>query len=173
MTDEVQTFYFEGDGRFPNSRLPALVYRHALQPDCHAMSEAFAANGWSNAWLDGIFTYHHFHSITHEVLGIASGEVQVMLGGPSGRTITLVSGDVIVIPAGVAHRNVGQTDMLEVVGAYPGGATYDTRRGNPAEYEAVKAAAALVSLDISDPVTGGDGALKRLWAKEPMTRQRM
>ena len=46
------------------------------------MARAFAAHGWSNAWRDGIFGYHHFHSIAHEVLGIASGEVRVMFGGP-------------------------------------------------------------------------------------------
>ena len=128
------------------------------------MIKAFAANGWSNAWRDGIFTYHHFHSVAHEVLGIARGEVQVTLGGPAGRTATLSAGDVVVIPAGVAHRNVGQSNRLAVVGAYPGGADYDTRRGDPAEYEVAKEAAASVSPDVGDPVTGGDGALKRLWA---------
>ena len=51
------------------------------------MERAFAANGWSNAWRDGIFRYHHFHSTAHEVLGIAAGEVRVAFGGPSGREV--------------------------------------------------------------------------------------
>ncbi len=162
--DEPEAFYCQDDGRFPNSRLPALVYRHALPPDRRAMAEAFAANGWSNAWLDGIFTYHHFHSITHEVLGIASGAVRVMLGGSGGRTVAMEAGDVVVIPAGVAHRNVGQSVDLAVVGAYPGGADTDTRRGDAAEYQAAKRAAAAVSPGVSDPVTGGEGALASMWA---------
>ena len=165
--DEPETYSFADDGGIPNSRLPVLVYRHALPADHDAMTKALATNGWSNAWLDGIFTYHHFHSIAHEVLGIASGEVRVTLGGPTGRTVNLSAGDVVVIPAGVAHRNVGQPGRLEVVGAYPGGADYDTRRGDPAEYEAVKKASALVSPEVNDPVTGSEGALKRLWAVEP------
>ena len=163
-------FYCQDDGRFPNSRLPALVYRHVLPPDHRAMTEAFAANGWSNAWLDGIFTYHHFHSTAHEVLGIASGAVRVRLGGPGGRTVAMGAGDVVVIPAGVAHRNVGQSDGLEVVGAYPGGADTDTRRGDAAEYQAAKRAAAAVSPRVSDPVTGGEGALGSLWVGEASRR---
>jgi uncharacterized protein YjlB len=103
-----ETYLFADDGRFPNSTLPVLVYRSALTADAGAMVRAFAANGWSNAWQDGIFTFHHFHSISHEVLGIAQGEVQVTLGGPSGETVTMRAGDVVVIPAGVGHRNVGQ-----------------------------------------------------------------
>ena len=95
---------------------------------------------------------------------IASGEVEVKLGGPAGRTLTFGPGDVIIIPAGVAHRNVGQSGPLQVVGAYPGAADYDTRRGDRAEYQDSKKAAASVKYQVSDPVTGGDGALKRLWA---------
>ena len=44
--------------------------------------------------------------------------------------------DVVVIPAGLAHCNMGQSADLLVVGAYPGGSDYDIRRGDPAEYEA-------------------------------------
>ena len=80
---------FADDGRFPNSSLPLLVYRAALPPDAEAMIRAFADHGWSNSWRDGIFPYHHFHSIAHEVLGIASGWVEVAFGGPSGRAYHL------------------------------------------------------------------------------------
>ena len=151
---EAETYRFAGDGRFPNSGLPLLVYRSALPPDPEAMERAFAANKWSNAWHDGIFTYHHFHSISHEVLGIAAGQVQVMFGGPSGQAMTVRAGDVVVIPAGVAHRNMGQSSDLLVVGAYPGGGRYDTRRGDPAEYDAAVQAIARVPLPACDPVTG-------------------
>ena len=159
-----ETHRFADDGRFPNSALALLVYRRALPPDPAAMECAFAANGWSNAWRDGIFRYHHFHSTAHEVLGIAAGEVQVAFGGPSGREVAVRAGDVVVIPAGVAHRNMGQSADLLVVGAYPGGMDYDIRRGDPAEHAAAVRAIDAVPLPDSDPVSGRDGPLSRLWA---------
>ena len=162
---DVETHRFADDGRFPNSVLPLLVYRRALPPDPAAMERAFAANGWSNSWRDGIFRYHHFHSIAHEVLGIAAGEARVAFGGPSGREVAVRAGDVVVIPAGVAHRNMGQSADLLVVGAYPGGSDYDTRRGEPAEHAAAVRAIAAVPLPESDPVSGRDGRLRRLWAE--------
>ncbi|MBO1073871.1 cupin domain-containing protein [Roseomonas marmotae] len=158
-----ETLLFTDDGRFPNSPLPLLLYRAALPPEAAAMERAFAANGWSNAWRDGIFDYHHFHSIAHEVIGIAAGEVQVAFGGPSGQTVPLRAGDVAVIPAGVAHRNMGQSPDLLVVGAYPGGADYDIRRGDPAEHAAVLRAITAVPVPEADPLLGRQDGLDRIW----------
>ena len=160
---EPETYCFADDGWVPNSTLPLLVYRSAFAQDPAAMTQEFAANGWSNAWQNGIFTYHHFHSIAHEVLGIATGSVQVLFGGPSGRTVTVRAGDVVVIPAGVGHRNMGQTADLLVVGAYPGGADYDTRRGAPEEHAEVRRNIAGVDVPDRDPVLGGSGPLRKLW----------
>lgn len=162
-----ETHRFDDDGRFPNSWLPLLVYRQALARDADGMERVFADNGWSNAWQDGIFDYHHFHSIAHEVLGIARGEVQVAFGGPSGRLVTVRAGDVVVIPAGVAHRNMGQTEDLLVVGAYPGGSDYDIRRGDPAAHEALLRAIAAVPVPACDPVSGGHDPLGRFWGARP------
>jgi uncharacterized protein YjlB len=159
-----ETLRFTDDGWFPNSSLPLLVYRAALPSDAGAMIRTFAGHGWSNAWRNGIFPYHHFHSIAHEVLGIASGWVQVAFGGPSGQAVTVRVGDVVVIPAGVAHRNLGQSRDLLVVGAYPGGSDYDIRRGDPAEHAAALRAIAQVPLPDSDPVLGESGGLRQLWA---------
>ena len=165
MSGAPEEHRFDDDGHgFPNSALPLLVYRGALPPDPVAMERAFAANGWSNSWRDGIFRYHHFHSIAHEVLGIAAGEVRVAFGGPSGREVAVRAGDVVVVPAGVAHRNMGQSADLLVVGAYPGGSDYDIRRGYPAERAAAARAIAAVPLPGSDPVAGRGGPLPRLWA---------
>ena len=163
---EPETYTLADDGRgFPNSPLPLLVHRAALPLDPAAMVRAFAANGWSNAWRDGIFEYHHFHSIAHEVLGIAAGEVRILFGGPFGREVAVRAGDVVVIPAGVAHRNVGQSPDLLVIGAYPGGSDYDVRRGSPAERETAMHAIAAVSLPDNDPVLGHEGSLRRLWSR--------
>jgi uncharacterized protein YjlB len=160
MSGNAETYHFAGDGRFPNSALPLLVHRAALPADPTAMEQAFARQGWSNAWRNGIFGYHHFHSIAHEVLGIASGTARVVFGGPGGREVTVRAGDVVVIPAGVAHRNVGQRHDLLVVGAYPGGAECDILRGEPAEYDAALRAIHAVALPDTDPVLGR----RSLWA---------
>ncbi len=156
--------HFSDDGRFPNSPLPLLVYRGAIPADAGAMERTFQANGWSNAWRNGIFGYHHFHSTAHEVLGIAAGEVCVEFGGPGGQAVEVRAGDVVVIPAGVGHRNAGQTGNLLVVGAYPGGADYDTRRGDPGEHDTVLRNIAAVALPVCDPVFGLEGPLHGLWA---------
>ncbi len=160
---DTEAYHFADDGRFPNSALPLLVYRHALPPDPAAMERVFAAHDWSNGWRDGIFGYHHFHSTAHEVLGIARGKVRVAFGGPSGQELTVQAGDAVVIPAGVAHRNMGQSADLLVVGAYPGGSDYDIRRGDPAEHAAAVRAIAAVPRPGHDPVLGRDGCLCRLW----------
>jgi uncharacterized protein YjlB len=158
-----ETYRFADDGRFPNSPLPLLVYRAALPASAPAIERTFESHNWSNGWRDGIFDFHHFHSTSHEVLGIAAGSVQVAFGGPDGETVTVRAGDVIAIPAGVAHCNVGQSRDLLVVGAYPDGRDYDLRRGEPAEYVSALRAIAAVPLPDSDPVLGPDGPLRRLW----------
>ncbi len=155
---------FAGDGQFPNSALPLLLYRSAASADPAALERLFAVNGWSNGWRNGIFRYHHFHSIAHEVLGVATGEVAVGFGGPHGNTMTVRAGDVVVIPAGVGHCNMGQSDDLLVVGAYPGGARYDTRRGVAEEYVDSLRAIAAVGLPACDPVWGPDGPLRAAWS---------
>ncbi len=161
---EPETQVFHPDGMFPNSSLPVLIYRAALPADAAAMTAHFAANGWTGAWRNGIHDYHHFHSNAHEALGIARGEVRVMLGGAQGQEVRLSAGDVVVIPAGVAHRNLGGSPDLLVVGAYPGGGPFDTRRGDPTEYAETLRNAASVPPPAADPVDGAEGALVHDWA---------
>ena len=158
-----ETHAFDPDGQFPNSTLPLLVYRAALPADAAAMEQRFAANGWGGGWRDGIFAFHHFHSDAHEVLGIARGTARVAFGGPGGATVAVAAGDVVVIPAGVAHCNQGDSGDLLVVGAYPAGGAFDTKRGDPAEYAAALRASAAVPLPAADPVDGAEGALLKLW----------
>jgi len=160
---QLETYNFLDDGRFPNSPLPLLVYRGALQANATAMELRFSTNGWSNTWCNGIFGYHHFHSTAHEVLGIAAGEADVEFGGLGGQAVEVRAGDVVVIPAGVGYRNMGQTSDLLVIGAYPGGANYDTRLGDPSEHDLALRNIAAVALPACDPVFGPEGPLHRLW----------
>ena len=150
-----ETHIFAGDGRFPNSPLPLIVYRQALAADASAMERHFRQHGWSNAWRDGIYWFHHFHSIAHEVLGIAGGHATVAFGGPSGEIVPIAAGDVVVIPAGVAHCNHRQSDDFLVVGAYPDGGGWNVKRGDPHEYYQCRNIIAAVPLPALDPVTGG------------------
>ena len=104
-----------------------------LAPDArnkaNAFRERFRKNQWSGLWTDTIFDYMHFHSNAREVLGIAEGRVTVRLGGDSGRLFRLKAGDMLVLPAGVGHRRVGDDKGLRVIGAYPRGQShFDMKR---------------------------------------------
>jgi len=158
------SYIFVDDGGIPNSPLPVLVYHDVRAAgDAADCERLFAANGWLGAWRDGIFSFHHFHSISHEALGIVAGSVTVMLGGPSGRRFEVGRGDVLVLPAGTGHCNLGASGELLVVGAYPDGMEWDIRRGDPAEREQVLANIRAVPLPRTDPVQGGCGGLTKLW----------
>ena len=162
----VASHHFADDGRIPNSPLPLLVYRAALSGAdlADAAERQFAGNGWLGAWRDGIFAYHHFHSTSHEVLGIAAGRARVRFGGEAGETLELRAGDVVVIPAGVGHRLERGSPELLVVGAYPEGRSWDVRRGDPSERAEVMANLAAVPLPAADPVEGAGGALHGAWS---------
>jgi uncharacterized protein YjlB len=164
---ELETYTFADDGSIPNSRLPVLIYHGVLEDDAGPADyeQLFARHGWLGAWRDGVFPFHHFHSTAHEVLGIAAGDVEVMLGGPDGRRFHLVRGDVVVLPAGTGHCNLGSGADLLVVGAYPNGMRWDLRRGDPAEHDEVVANIARVPLPEQDPAQGEDGSLVELWRR--------
>jgi len=104
-------FVFKDDGSFPKSRLPVLLYRQAVKSDgrdpAAIFEERFAANDWTNSWRNGVYSFTHYHSTSHEVLGVFGGSAKLRLGGSDGRTFDVNSGDVIAIPAGVAHQNLG------------------------------------------------------------------
>ena len=96
-----------------NPGLPLLIYWSVRQKrglDPAAIFETlFAANGWKGSWRDGIYDFNHFHTRTHEVLGIARGGARVQFGGLSGRTLTVKAGDVVRLPGW--HR--ASTDLRE------------------------------------------------------------
>src|ERR1700722_783972 len=153
----VETYVFDDDGIVPNNTLPLEVYRGALPAsgDRAAACEAlFAANGWPDAWRNGIYGHHHYHSTAHEVLGIARGSARVRLGGDDGKTVELAAGDVVVVPAGVAHKRESATVDLLVIGAYPKGQHPDVCRAEPGAHDRAVANIAAVPLPPADPVTG-------------------
>jgi len=166
---DVQALRFDDDGETPNNpRLPLVVYRAAVNlagaPDPAAPFErAFARHGWSDGWRNGIHPFLHFHTATHEVLGIARGRATVEFGGAKGQVLTVEAGDVVVLPAGTGHRRIAASGDLPVVGAYPRNASFDQKRPGQVDHEKAVSAIARVPLPEMDPVHGHDGPLMALW----------
>jgi uncharacterized protein YjlB len=173
-----ELFRFRDDGETPNnSRLPLVVYRGAVRLDrgydpAAVFEETFARHGWRDSWRDGVYDFLHFHTATHEVLGIARGRVTVQFGGAKGCNITLAAGDVVVLPAGTGHRRIRASRDLLVVGAYPAGGSYDEPRPGEADHARTLASIAKVKIPRHDPVYGTEGALTELWTKPARARQR-
>lgn len=153
-----ETLRLEPDASMPNSPLPVLLYRGALEAG--TFDRLFERNGWTGLWHDGVYDFDHYHSNAHEVLGVAHGHARLQLGGASGRAIEVRSGDVLVLPAGTGHRNLGSSSDFEMVGAYPPGqAQYDICRERSPEAEL---RISKVALPTTDPVHGAEGPLVRL-----------
>jgi uncharacterized protein YjlB len=168
-TTKPRSYRFKDDGETPNNPgLPLLIYRNAVRfsPELDpaaVFEELFASHGWKNSWRDSIYPYNHFHTRTHEVLGIARGTASVRFGGSKGRIIDLKAGDAIVIPAGTGHRRLAKSKDLLVVGAYPRAGKYDEPRPSEVDHDVAIATIAKVRLPQTDPVHGVRGPLKSLW----------
>ena len=156
------------DGVFPNSKLKLLVYRNAVilpkEDPAATFEQLFAANKWRGSWRDGIYPYHHYHSTAHEVLGVYRGSAKVQLGGELGTVQEIQAGDVIILPAGVAHKRLSSSAEFGVVGAYPEGQDWDMNYGRPGERPATDKNIECVPLPKSDPVYGADGPLLKMWS---------
>ena len=155
----VERFRLLDDGLVPNNAtLPLTVYRTvfvAAGANAEQIIEAhFARNNWSNAWVNGIYDFQHYHATAHEVLGIARGWADVQFGGANGPVLHVFAGDAVLIPAGVAHCRIASSHDLSVVGAYPGGTDYDLCRATAAERTNALPRIANVAKPSQDPVTG-------------------
>jgi uncharacterized protein YjlB len=164
---EPLALHFVDDGAIPNNpRLPLLIYRQAVRlgaDPAAVLERLFAANGWGDAWRNGIYPYAHFHPHGHEVLGIARGQARVRFGGGVGAVIEVGAGDVAVLPAGTGHQRLSASDDLLVVGAYPPTSDAAVARGGAAAPPDVRPAIAAVPLPEQDPVFGRNGPLTTLW----------
>jgi uncharacterized protein YjlB len=167
LTDGVRAHVLADDGTIPNSRLPLLVYHKGVdlagQDPPAAIEATLRANGWGNGWRNGVFAYHHYHSTTHEVLVVYAGSARAQFGGERGIVATLNPGDVVIIPAGVGHKNLGASADFRVIGAYPRGQAWDICYGKPDERPRSDENIARVPLPTADPVFGRQGPLLAHW----------
>ena len=172
MPPKSLTFMFKDDGSVPNNpMLPVLVYKSAVdiaakRDPAGVIEDLFTANGWGHGqWRNGIYPFVHYHSMIHEVLGIARGHARVQLGGKAGEVLELSAGDIAVLPAGTGHQRLSGSEDFLVVGAYPPEGTYNLCRGDQAERNKALITIPKVPSPQSDPVLGKDGPLTKLWRR--------
>ena len=163
-----KVYMIKDNGLFPNNNgLPLVVYQgifvtgRLADPD--HIEETFSKNSWVGSWRNGIYPYHHYHSTAHEVLGIYSGSVRVQFGGDDGITLLGQSGDVLVLPAGLAHKNLWSSHDFRVIGAYPAGTSWDMNYGKEGERPGTDENISRVPLPDSDPVYGSEGIVHTHW----------
>jgi len=155
------------DGVFPNNaRIPLLLYLQAVPVDVDDLASdfevLFSEHAWVNAWRNGIYTFHHYHSTAHEVLGLYRGRAVVQFGGEGGITTSVKAGDVVVIPAGVAHKKLSSSPDLAVVGAYPYGQRWDMNYGKSEERPQADQNIRRLSQPEQDPI-GAEPGLTQIW----------
>ncbi len=171
----LETLTFGPDGRVPNSRYPVLIHRKAVAAGLgvdltDAIEATFRRNDWLNNWRElGVYDYPHFHSTTHEALGMARGWITLRLGGESGAIVRLEAGDILVLPAGTSHLRLDHSPDSWMVGGYPEGRDWDLIRDEQVTEDESRAAIKLIgSLPIParDPATG---EVMVLWREAPRT----
>ena len=160
-------YFFEDDGKIPNSKYPLLVYQSAFtltgNQGAKWLESHFKENNWFNSWRWGVYPFHHYHSTTHEVLGCFQGSALLHLGGEQGEKVQVEVGDIIVIPAGVGHKCISHSTDFTVVGAYPNGRDWDLLRGDAKDRPMADKNIAAVPLPETDPFTGKKGGLLSVW----------
>jgi uncharacterized protein YjlB len=159
------------DGTFPNNgRLPLLLYQKAFQltdeESGNTIKEVLETNSWTDSWEDGVYDYHHYHSTAHEVLVIHRGAARIQFGGPGGIALTVEPGDVVIIPAGVAHKKIEGDRNFSCIGAYPAGQKYDMNYGKKGERPKADENIKQLPLPEADPLYGRDGPLIKNWVSE-------
>lgn len=166
----VQYYYLKDDGTFPNNAsLPVLFFKRSLPTRFFSEPEELVKllklNQWENAWHDTVYDYHHYHSTAHEVLVALTGDTKIQLGGEKGIVLQVEKGDVLVIPAGVAHKNLEPQNDFSCVGAYPRGQMYDMNYGRIDEREQTDQNIEQVPLPASDPLFGTEGPVVKYWTR--------
>lgn len=183
---EIKRYDLPATALIPNSPRPLLHYRGVLPESSDiklAAYDCLVKNGWVVQWMTryGQTQASHYHTSTHECMVVLSGRAIIRFGVAdtvsdldentygSGREeggveIEATTGDVFIIPAGVAHKtynaqpaedfkiltpgdahrivasdtrsSVAQTDPsgFTMMGAYPAGREWDYAFGGENSY---------------------------------------
>ncbi|KAL4752400.1 hypothetical protein BDW72DRAFT_171160 [Aspergillus terricola var. indicus] len=116
--------------RIPNTSIQSkalMTYHQAFDASAEELSKHLDKIGEISArWISSMYPKTHFHSTSHEVLGVVSGSARLCFGGegnPDRVEPEVSEGDLIIFPAGVGHRLLSETDEAQrpfrMVGAYP------------------------------------------------------
>ncbi|HXF29071.1 MAG TPA: cupin domain-containing protein [Chlamydiales bacterium] len=161
---------YKSNGSLPNSHLPVLIYRRAIDFGNYdalesqlQLSAHISTNDWYVDWLASIYKKTHYHSNAHEALAIFRGEADLALGGNKGHIFTVSAGDVVFIPAGVGHRRVSSSMGFLVFGLYPNGQKWNMRWVGKRKYPNAKREIAKVPIPKKDPLYGSVGLLLKHW----------
>lgn len=171
MTDRIsRRVYLQPDvaEAIPNSVLPLIVAAGQVDPampaaELHAL---LGRNGWQGMWTYTIYDYWHFHVTGFEVLVCIAGKASIAFGGDRGTAVTLVPGDVVFVPAGVAHRRLSGSADFQVVGAYPPGQNGTIVRTGAMTLEAARRAIDALEIPSIDPLSGARPGLLAAWWPE-------
>ena len=163
----VSSVQIPAHGGFPNTSLqhrPLLIYHSAfpapVSPD--AVETHLSEIGVvTPQWRYSMFPEDHCHSTTHEVLAITHGRARLCFGGtnnPDRLAPVVTPGDVVLMPAGVAHRLLEDLDGgFGMVGCYPVGApAWDMCYGAEGEETKLQSIKDLEWFD-RDPIYGDEG----------------
>jgi len=87
----------------------------------------------------------------------------VQIGGDRGEITQFRKGDILLVPAGVAHKKVDGDMKFQVVGAYPEELSPEMQYGNADDYESMRSRSEEVEVPKTDPLTGSPGAVDEYW----------
>ena len=167
---EIISHLLKEDSVFPNSKYPLLVYKSALEVPklfaARAIEKLLQENFWENSWRNGVYDYHHYHSTAHEVMAVYEGKAKILFGGEKGAEVNVKKGDIVIVPAGVAHKRISASEDFKLVGAYPKGQNYDMNYCQPGERPKTDKRIKKVPLPKADPLYGKEGPLMKRWKKK-------
>ena len=161
----VSKHFIPAHAGFPNTSLhphrPLMIYHDCLSSFSASNIESHLTKVGvvEPQWRYPMYRQHHYHSTTNEILAVHRGSATLCFGGgenPEKVVTDVKHGDVMILPAGVAHAMLEDHGGFQMVGGYPVGSNrWDHCVGKEGQ-EAEERIRAVGWFD-RDPVYGDDG----------------